>query len=261
MKYGGWALVTGSTAGIGRAFASQLAQDGFNLALLARSLEDLEQQRHELEIRHGITVRPLPYDLGASDFLSRLSRDTRDLPIGFLVNNAGAPSYHGSLFERPDDDFEHSLRVNTLVQAQLIKHFGRLMAARQRGAVIQVSSIAGHIAMPFMAEYSAGKAFQLAFGEALHYELRDHNIDCLVVSPGATKSKRVTFGMEPQAVVREALSALGHRPSLVPGRRNRWSAFKHRYLRSRRASVREMGQFQRRRLKPDREPLRISKTG
>jgi hypothetical protein len=139
--------------------------------------------------------------------------------------------------------------LNTLVQLRLIQHFAQRMAAAGRGAIIQVSSIAGHMPLPFMAEYSASKAYQLTLGEALHYELKDHNIDFLTLSPGATKSRRISYGMEPEPVVRAALAALGRQPSVIPGWRNKWSAFKHRHLQSRRAAVSSMGAFQRQHLK------------
>ena len=99
--------------------------------------------------------------------------------------------------------------------------------------------------LPFMAEYSASKAYQLTLGEALHYELKDQGIDFLTLSPGATKSRRISYGMEPAPVVRAALAALGRQPSVIPGWRNSWSAFTYRYLKSRRGAVHSMGDFQR----------------
>lgn len=246
---GAWALVTGSTAGIGQAFCERLAESGLNLVLLSRSNEDLQHQRAALTARWGIEARCIPCDLSSPDLMSSLHEATCELDIGILVNNAGAPSYHGRFFERDAKKQDESLRVNTIVQVQLLRHFGRLMAARGKGAVIQVSSITGHIVMPFMAEYSASKAFQLALGEALYYEFKDYGIDFLVLSPGATRSRRVNFGMEPSVVVLEALNALGRQPSVLPGRRNRWTAFKNRHLRSRRRAISAMGDFQRRHLR------------
>ena len=132
-----------------------------------------------------------------------------------------------------------------------LRGFAEAMEARGHGGIIQLSSISGHMSMPFMAEYSASKAYQLALGEALHYELKDDGIDVLVLSPGATRSERVNFGMQPQPVVARALSQLGKRPSSIPGLANSWSAFKRRHLRSRKAAVEELGRFQRGQLKND----------
>lgn len=248
-KEGDWAFVTGSTAGIGREFASQLASRGFNLALLARDASALRSQCQELSSIWGIEARAIPCDLSDTDYLTIISAVTNEITFALFVNNAGAASYHGRFLDRSAQEVEDSLRLNTLVQIRLIHHFGKMMAWAGRGAIIQVSSIAGHMALPYMAEYSASKAFQLILGEALYYELKDHNIAFQVLCPGATKSRRVSFGMAPKEVVASALKALGHRPSVIPGWRNQWSAFKHRHLKSRRASIRSMGAFQRTQIK------------
>lgn len=249
LRYGSWALVTGSTAGIGREFASQLAEAGFNVALLARDADQLQAQCQELASAWNIEAVAIPCDLGDAAYLSVIAAATDTLPIAFFVNNAGAASYHGPFLDRSVQDMEDCLHLNTTVQLRLIQHFATRMAAANGGAIIQVSSIAGHMALPFMAEYSASKAYQLTLGEALHYELKDHRIDFLTLSPGATRSRRVSYGMAPAPVVRAALAALGRQPSVIPGWRNKWSAFKHRYLKSRRAAVRSMGEFQRTQLK------------
>ncbi|MEZ5570904.1 MAG: SDR family NAD(P)-dependent oxidoreductase [Halioglobus sp.] len=248
-QYGNWALVTGSTAGIGREFASQLARAGCNLALLARDANSLETQCRELAATWGVQTSAVVCDLRDARYLSIIGDATASIDIGLLVNNAGAESYHGRFLDRSAQQAEDSLRLNTLVQLQLIQHFATRMAAAGGGAIIQVSSIAGHMSLPFMAEYSASKAYQLALGEALHYELSDHNIDFLTLSPGATKSRRISYGMNPTQVVNAALAALGQRPSVIPGWRNQWSAFKHRHLKSRRSSVASMGAFQRAQLR------------
>ena len=251
LRYGSWAMVTGSTAGIGRAFASELAAAGFNVALLARDAGQLQAQCRELASAWDIEAVAIPCDLGKPDYLPTITAATDALPIAFFVNNAGAASYHGRFLERSAQDMEDCLNLNTAVQLRLIQHFATRMAAAHGGAIIQVSSIAGHMTLPFMAEYSASKAYQLTLGEALYYELKDHRIDFLTLSPGATRSRRVSYGMEPTPVVRTALAALGRQPSVIPGWRNKWSAFRHRHLKSRRAAVHSMGAFQRTQLRSD----------
>lgn len=249
--YGPWALVTGSSAGIGREFAQQLAARGLNLVLLARREDLLRELASALEQEHGIETRCIVLDLSRHDYLDAVSSACADLDIGLLINNAGAPSYHGRFLQRSPAEIETSLHFSVHVQIHLIRHFAEAMAARGHGGIIQLSSISGHMSMPFMAEYSASKAYQLALGEALHYELKDDGIDVLVLSPGATRSERVNFGMQPQPVVARALSQLGKRPSSIPGLANSWSAFKRRHLRSRKAAVEELGRFQRGQLKND----------
>jgi short-subunit dehydrogenase len=248
--YGPWALVTGSSAGIGMEFTRQLASRGLNLALLARRRPKLEALAEELRAGFGVETRVIECDLSSVDYLSRVHEACADLEIGMLVNNAGAPSFHGRFLSRSVEDLENTLHFGVHVQLQLIRHFAESMAARRRGGIIQVSSVSGHLSMPFMAEYSASKAYQLALGEALHYEMKDYGIDVLVLSPGATKSERIDFGMDADAVVARALSQLGKRPSSVPGWRNSWSAFRWRHLYSRQRAIELLGRFQRGRLQP-----------
>ncbi|MCX2982500.1 SDR family NAD(P)-dependent oxidoreductase [Halieaceae bacterium IMCC14734] len=249
-KYGAWALVTGSSAGIGKEFARQLAARGLNLALVARRGDLLRDLAAELESTYAIQTRVIPCDLSQTNFLEEISSACVDLEIGLLVNNAGAPSFHGRFLSRSIAEMEQTLHFSIHVQLHLIRHFAAAMAQRRRGGIVQVSSISGNLSMPFMAEYSASKGYQLQLGESLHYELKDYGIDVIVLSPGATHSERINFGMQPEPVVAAALDNLGRLPSVIPGWRNQWSAFKRRHFNSRKQVVQAMGDFQRGRLQP-----------
>lgn len=246
--YGPWALVTGSSAGIGKAFAEQLAEKGFNLVLVARRSVKLDEQAELLAHRYGVRCVKACCDLTQPEDLARLLDIVSDMDLGLFVNNAGANSHHGHFIERSWEDIDRLVMFNTQVQLRLLHHFARQLARRGRGGIIQVGSIAGHMSIPYMVEYSASKAFQLAAGEALSYELKERGVDVLVLSPGATRSERLDYGMDPQRVVRAGLGALGRRPSLVAGWRNRISSLRYRFLNTRARAVSRMGKFQRGRL-------------
>lgn len=248
-RYGPWALVTGASAGIGREFAAQLAQEGLDLVLVARRRDLLEALADELGAKHNVRVQVLICDLSRGEGLGPVLDLFETLDIGLLVNNAGAPGYHGHFVERDWEDIAAGLRFNTEVQMRLLHCAAGAMAARSRGGLIQVSSITGHTPVPYMTEYAAGKAFQLALGESLHFELRERGVDVLVLSPGATRSERLDFGMPAAAVVSAALAALGSAPTVIPGWGNRWRAFRFRHLDSRSRAIRRMGLFQRSRLR------------
>jgi len=248
-RYGPWAVVTGASAGIGKSFARQLAERGLDLILVARREPLLEALAKELSARHGVAVRPLVADLSDARGLDRLVADTASVEVGLLVNNAGAPAFHGHFVQRQRAEVEALVDFNTRVQAVLAHHFLQPMARRRRGGLIQVASVTGHVSMPFMVEYSASKAYQLAMGEALYSEMRHWGVDCLVLAPGATVSERIHFGMPAEAVVRCALAALGHQPSVIPGLANRLRMFRLRQLRLRRGMVRACGAFQYRQLR------------
>jgi len=251
-KYGPWALVTGASAGIGREMAIQIAERGLNVVLVARRAEVLEQLAKEIKSGCNVETRIIPCDLSREDYLAVIDEGSKDLQIGLLINNAGAPSYHGWFLDRKLADIDSSIHFNINVQVHLIHHFGNKMIEHGRGGIVQVSSITGHISMPFMAEYSANKGYQINFGEALSYELKEKGIDVLVLSPGATKTDRLAVGMEVAPVARAGLDSLGKQPLKIPGLKNQWSAFKKRHLLTRKASVRVSGNFQRRSLDPNK---------
>lgn len=243
-KYGPWALITGASAGIGKEVARQLAERGLNLALVARRTDALQELAAKLEKSYGINTRVIPCDLSQKDFLGTIDQACQELEIGMLINNAGSPSYRGSILDRSAEEIANTIHFNVHVQAMLAYHFGKKMAQRGRGGIIQVASMTGHFSMPHMTEYSASKGYQIQFGECLHYEFKKHGVDVLVLSPGATKTERLDFGMEVEPVVRAGLDNLGKQPSLITGLMNQLTVFRTRYLLTRKGVVKVKGDMQ-----------------
>jgi short-subunit dehydrogenase len=217
-KYGGWALVTGSSQGIGRGFARRLASEGFNLVMTARRPEILAASAQELSEEFGVQTRTLALDMTRSGAIEQLQEFVADLEIGFLVNNV-AFSKPAPFLELGDANISKQVYVNVETVARLTSHFGRLMQERDRGAIINVSSRTGEIAMPYFAMYCATKSFISIFTEALWFELKDTNVDVVVVKPDQTAtegslSKNPTIwgdaGIQSvEDCVEESMSALG----------------------------------------------------
>lgn len=244
-----WSLVTGASAGIGEEFARQLAAKQVNLVLVARRKDKLEQLAQDLENQYGIQTRTAVVDLMQQDFLENIEHACANIEITLLISNAGHSSHMGSFLKRNIEDIEQVLHFNTLVQVKLVHYFAKKMAIKQRGRIIMVSSIAGYGPIPYMAEYSSSKAYQLVFGEALHYELKKEGIDLLVLSPGATKTERIHYGMEVGPVVSKGLAALGKRPSIVPGFQNNLKILVSRYFKTRKKYLFDFGNRIEKRLK------------
>jgi len=223
-RYGEWALVTGASAGIGEAFARALAGEGFSLVLTARREERLRALADELEKRFNIAVRIVPVDLSEPDGADRLAAAVDDLEIGMLVNNAGV-GYAGRLDKQDTDRLRGLVAVNCMAPTVLTSRLlggENGMVARGRGAVLFTGSAAGRQPMPLHGVYAATKAFDLLLGEALFVELRDANVDVLVVEPGpvatefqeaADETSHATI--QPEEIVRKALASLGHQPSVL----------------------------------------------
>jgi short-subunit dehydrogenase len=223
-KYGPWALITGASAGLGSLFAQRLAAQGLNLVLVARRKEKLDSLGEELSSKYGIETRSIGVDLGDPDFMQAIDQNTADLEIGLLVNNAGFTN-SGDFLDNSLDRELLLVNVNVRATMMLAHHFGQLMRDRKRGGIIFSASIAGFAAIPFWANYSASKSYDLILAEALAEELKPHNVDVLALCPGATHTEFSTYSgffspmmaMQPDRVVDQALAKLGNRHTTVVG--------------------------------------------
>ena len=142
------ALVTGATAGIGHAFCRELAERGHDLVIVARHRAKLENVSDELRARHSINVEILAADLSKRAALRRVADRVadRDRPIDLLVNNAGFGTSKSFLKGELADE---EAMFDVLCRAVLVlSHAGALsMKDRGRGAIINVSSVAGFVPM------------------------------------------------------------------------------------------------------------------
>lgn len=248
-KYGPWALVAGASEGIGAAFAHELAARGLHLVLLARRLAPLEALAAELRAAHGVEVRVAAIDLGAPTLLDDVRREVAGLEVGLLVYNA-ALSLIGPFLEQPLADKLRILDVNCRGPLVLADELGRSMAARRRGGIVLMSSLAATQGTAYIATYAATKAYNLVLGEALWDELREHGVDVLACRAGATRTPAFEKSspkpgpapiMDARPVAIEALAALGKGPSMVPGALNRAAAFFMQHVMPRKVAVATMG--------------------
>ena len=222
--YGPVAVVTGASSGIGRAMASSLAEAGFDLVLVARRADEMEELASQLSGRHGTEATVVALDLAEAGAGAALLERTRDIDVGLLVAAAGYGT--SGAFERLDVDMELGMiDVNCRAVTELAHGFARRFVARKRGGLVMMGSLVGWQGTPFSATYSATKAFVNALAEGLSVEFRPKGIDVLLVSPGPVHSgfaarARMTMGAAdtPAAVARDALAALGRRSAVVPGR-------------------------------------------
>ena len=235
-RYGSWALVTGSSSGIGEEFARQLAIAGLNLVLVARREKRLKKLAALLENNHGVQVRSAAVDLAADSFLPAIVSLTEDIEIGLLVNNAGF-AVTGALLNNQEARELEMLYVNCRAPLILTKKFGSKMAKRRKGGIIMVSSIAGLGAMPQWTHYAATKAYSLLLGEGLAHELQKFDVDVLTLCPGSTSTEfhqvaGVHGGksMSPVAVVAAAIRNLGKKTTYIPGFHNLLIASTSRFL-------------------------------
>jgi len=181
------ALVTGSTAGIGHAFARQLAARGQDLVLVARDAERLEQVAEELRASYAVQVEVLPADLGDRAQLARVEERLADeqRPVDLLVNNAGFGLKKRFLDNSVDDE---TAMLEVLVTAPLRLSHAALGAQVKRGhgGVINVGSVASLLPR---GTYSAAKAWINAFTQWAHHEYAPQGVTVMALLPGFTRTE------------------------------------------------------------------------
>ena len=227
-NHGNWALITGASSGIGEEFAKQLAMLNFNLVLVARRKENLENLSRELVSQHNIETIIIPVDLSNLEFLKEIELQVKHVEIGLLINNAGF-AITGSFFEDKLENQLSLLDVNCKAPLILSHYFGNKMIKKGKGAIVNIASASAFLPMPFWTSYAASKAFLLHFTEGLWYELKEKGIDVLAVCPGGTKTEFAktaniqSHGMNVENVVSETLKNIGKKPTIVIGFNNKIS--------------------------------------
>lgn len=182
---GSWALVTGASRGLGRAFAEACALRGYNLALVSLPGEGLEATAADLGRRHGVECRAWEADLATEAGRRRVIEGARqELPgLQLLVNNAGIGRNGG--FGEEGADFHRSVvEVNVQATLALTHALIPLLARSAPSRIITVASLAAFQPMPLFATYAASKAFLASWGLALAEELGDLGVGSTVLAPG-----------------------------------------------------------------------------
>jgi len=178
------ALVTGATAGIGAAFARRLAADGFDLVLLARDTERLEQAAEKYRTAHGIEVEILSADLtteaGLADAEQRAARD-----VDLVVNNAGF-GQRGAFLDTELSEELAMLRVHCEAVLRLTRAALPGMVERGRGGVINVASIAAFFPR---GTYSASKAWVVTFSESACQQVGGSGAHVMALCPGWVRTE------------------------------------------------------------------------
>lgn len=214
----GWAIVTGASGGLGAAFAGALVERGQPVLAVGRSAERLSELAARLKTRGG-PIETLTADLATAEGIEAVIARAQALgDTELLVNNAGLSTSGRFLDQSAEREIE-SIRVNVEALYRLTRAILPGMVARKRGGVLNVASIVAFQAIPYWTTYAATKAFVLAFGEGLAYELRDSGVRVLTVCPGFTRTGlyadsgvpglagRLLPFAEPETVVRAALAA------------------------------------------------------
>ncbi len=181
-------VVTGASSGIGAACVALLSQSGFFVFAGVRKPEDAER----LSLEYGTKVAPLLFDVADAEATARAAREVEGRlhgkTLAGLVNNAGI-AVPGPLLHLPIAQFRLQLETNLIGQLQVTQAFAPLLGARtpqggKPGRIVNMSSVAGRFASPFLGAYSASKFGLEGLSEALRRELMIYGVEVIVVAPG-----------------------------------------------------------------------------
>ncbi|MEU9185218.1 SDR family oxidoreductase [Streptomyces sp. NPDC048484] len=181
------ALITGSTAGIGAAFARRLASDGHNLVLVARDTERLGEQATELHDRHGIEAEVLTADLATDEGIEAVAArlSDRKSAVDLLVNNAGFGN-KGLYLDVPMADELRMLKVHCEAVLRLTSAAAESMRERGRGGVVNVASMA---AFTPRGTYGASKAWVVQFTQGVAKDLAGSGVRLMAMCPGFVRTE------------------------------------------------------------------------
>ncbi|EZA47466.1 inactive hydroxysteroid dehydrogenase-like protein 1 [Ooceraea biroi] len=186
VTFGEWAVVTGSTDGIGKAYAKELAARDMNLILISRNLEKLEKTKKEiLEINSKVKIKLIAADFSeGKEAFNKIRPELEGMPIGILVNNVGImydyPMYLG---EVPEEKLWDLITVNVGATTLMTRLVIKQMQARKRGAIVNVSSGSEFQPLPLMTVYAASKMYMKSFSDAVRAEYSRFGITVQHLSP------------------------------------------------------------------------------
>jgi uncharacterized protein len=233
-KYGPWAVIVGASDGCGALFAERLAQEGVNVALVARRQHLLDTVAEAIHERTGVETRTLAIDLTEADASRSIIEVTADLEVGMLVYCAGGDPNYQPFLANPVSAAEALLQRNCLVLMRLCHHFAGLMVERGRGGIVNFTSGAALAGGRNMVAYGGTKAFDMVFTEGLWAELHDKGVDVLGLVLGMTDTpalRQLEFergrlksvdeipqgAVTAASVVDEAFANLGNGPTIATG--------------------------------------------
>lgn len=251
-RYGEWCLVAGAAEGLGEAYSTTLAKMGMNLIMVDQQKDILDNLAHNLKSTFGIHALILDLDLASTNSVEVLMEAFSKTNCRLMVYNA-AFSRVQRFMDNDPQMLDQYIQVNIRTPTQLIHAFCQFHegSTHHKKGILLMSSLAGTWGTQFLAPYGGSKAFNQILAESLHFELKKEGFDVLACVAGATSTpaylaslpleKRTSRStMTPEDVVASALNALGRRPFVIPGFKNKLTYFLLTRILPRRTSLRIM---------------------
>jgi len=185
------ALITGATAGFGRAIAERLGKESFDLIITGRRREKLEDLKQKIESESGVRVLALSFDVRKYDevekYLGNLPEDWRKIDV--LVNNAGLAAGLNPIYEGVIDDWERMIDTNIKGLLYVTRMVSPGMVERRSGHIVNIGSIAGREVYPNGNVYCATKHAVKALSQAMRYDMVNFGIKVTLIAPGFAETE------------------------------------------------------------------------
>lgn len=224
-KLGEWAVVTGATDGIGKAYCMALAKKGVSIIMISRTESKLKSVKAEIDEKGypGVDVKFIVCDYSNFDKAAkeRVKKGLEGLEIGLLVNNVGVSYRYPMYFhELTDEEVSGLLTLNIDSTVWMTRMVLPSMLERKSGAIVNISSGSALYSLPLLAGYSGAKSFVEKFSRAINAEYRDKGVTCQCQVPFyvATKLAKLRKSMTvptPSEYVAMAIKWVGYPDAVV----------------------------------------------
>ncbi|AEB76635.1 SDR family NAD(P)-dependent oxidoreductase [Clostridium botulinum] len=228
-------LITGASSGIGYELSKVFAKHGYNLILVARSIEKLDKLRNEIIQKYGVGVSVIQKDLSINSSAEEVFNEVNNenIQVDILVNNAGA----GVCGEFHEIDYRKDIEIiqlNITSLTILTKLFSKKMIKNGYGKILNVASTGAYQPGPYIAVYYATKAYVLSLSEALTNELGEYGITVSTLCPGSTRTNfsksagkaEIKVAMDAKEVAISAYNGLmKSKRVIIPGINNKLAIF------------------------------------
>jgi hypothetical protein len=231
-----YALISGASSGIGWEFTKLLAEKGYHTIMVSNQEKLLKEKCELIKAQYKVEAIPLYMDLSKPESAGKVFLFCKEngMEVEILINNAGF-YVSGDVIQSDVEKIRNLIQLHITGLSLMCRFFGQEMQKRQRGYILNMSSLSGWMAYPKIALYASTKRYIRDFSLAIRYELIKHNVSVTVVTPGAINTNlyrlspkyqslalRLRIMMPPKVLAKKALKAMFNcKATLIPGFINR----------------------------------------
>jgi len=222
-KFGEWAVVTGATDGIGKAYAFALAEKRLNIVLISRTESKLKEVAKQIKEKYSVHTKHVVCDFSKFDQIARdsVEKVIKDLNVGVLINNVGISYRYPVYFHELDDkSVTQLIEMNVNSTVYMTRMVLGDMLEQRKGAIVNISSGSAMYTLPLLAEYSGAKSFIEKFSRALNAEYASKGVTCqcqipFYVATKLAKMRKSLMVPTPKEYVDAAIKHIGYNDAVV----------------------------------------------